>query len=158
MRTYDPADIAERIKSTLKQKNISASKMLLSCDINKDALNTMKKGYLPRLEHIAKMADYLDGSIDYFLGRSDPPETAKPLQQMEGDKGIQMYKSLDDIDRAEIRGEMKHMLKAEKYRQPLIVAARSNNHQPPEPRTLTAEQLRILLTEEGLEQDPNCKL
>lgn len=35
--------------------------------------------------------------------------------QSHADEGIQMYNQLDDIDQAEIRGEMRHMLKAPKY-------------------------------------------
>ena len=35
--------------------------------------------------------------------------------QLHADEGIQMYNQLDDIDQAEIRGEMRHMLKASKY-------------------------------------------
>ena len=35
--------------------------------------------------------------------------------QLHADEGIQMYNQLDDIDQAEIRGEMRHMLKAPKY-------------------------------------------
>ncbi len=33
------------------------------------------------------------------------------------DGSMAMYEALDDIDRAEIRGEMKQMLKGEKYKQ-----------------------------------------
>lgn len=76
MHHYDSNFVAEKIKQLLKLRKIPASKMLMDCSINKDALNTMQtKGYLPRLEAIARIADYLDCSVDYLLGRTDNPQS-----------------------------------------------------------------------------------
>ena len=44
-------------------------------------------------------------------------ETKKEPSTFVKDGSMAMYEALDDIDRAEIRGEMKQMLKAEKYKQ-----------------------------------------
>ena len=78
MPHYEATIIAERIKQLLKAKKTPASKMLIECNINKDALNTMhSKGYLPRLDAIARIADYLDVSVDYLLGRTDNPNSHK---------------------------------------------------------------------------------
>lgn len=78
MRTYESTFVAERIKSLLKFKKISASKMLNDCGMNKNALYTMQSsGYLPRLEAVAQIADYLDCSVDYLLGRTDNPKVNK---------------------------------------------------------------------------------
>lgn len=52
-------------------------------------------------------------------------ETKKITPSAPEDEGIRMYKRLDEIDKAEIRGEMKHMLKAHKYGSVVIpIAAR----------------------------------
>ena len=49
--------------------------MLLDCGMNKNTMYTMQAdGYLPRLETIARIADYLDCSVDYLIGRTDNPE------------------------------------------------------------------------------------
>ena len=70
--------VADRIKLLLKLKKISASKMLCDCEMNKNALFTMQSsGYLPRLESISRIADYLDCSVDYLLGRTDNPNSHK---------------------------------------------------------------------------------
>ena len=45
----------------------------------------------------------------------DIQEKNPPLTISDG--GIELYTLLDEIDRAEIRGEMKHMLKSPKYTQ-----------------------------------------
>lgn len=78
MSAYESTFVAERIKSLLKSKKIPASKMLNDCGMNKNALYTMQSsGYLPRLEAVAQIADYLDCSVDYLLGRTDNPEVNK---------------------------------------------------------------------------------
>ena len=78
MNTYESSLVAERIKALLKSKKISASKMLIDCSLNKNALYTMQaNGYLPRLEAVAQIADYLDCSVDYLLGRTENPEVNK---------------------------------------------------------------------------------
>lgn len=70
--------VAQTIKEILKKKRISASKMLAECNMNKNSLYTMQtEGYLPRVEALAKIADYLDCSVDYLLGRTDVPEVNK---------------------------------------------------------------------------------
>ena len=81
MGSHEATVVAERIKQLLKSKKISASKMLADCEMNKNALYTMQSsGYLPRLEALAKIADYLGCSVDYLLGRSDQPDRqAAPL-------------------------------------------------------------------------------
>jgi len=78
MTEYEASFVAKRIKAILKSKKISVNKMLTDCDMNKNALYTMQSsGYLPRLEAVAKIADYLDCSIDYLVGRTDNPEINK---------------------------------------------------------------------------------
>lgn len=75
---YESSKVSENIKMTAKSKNIAIGKMLLDCEISKNALSTMQSGgYLPRTETLAKIADYLDCSVDYLLGRTDKPEVNK---------------------------------------------------------------------------------
>ena len=56
-------------------KKITIGKMLSDCDLSKNTLSTMQsRGYLPRAETLIKIADYLDCSVDYLLGRTDIQE------------------------------------------------------------------------------------
>lgn len=72
---FDSIDIAKRIKETAKKKGLSTGKMLSACDLSKNTLSSMQSGgYNPRLENLTKIADYLDCSVDYLLGRTDYPE------------------------------------------------------------------------------------
>lgn len=71
-------ETANLIKSLAKNKGISVSKLLLNCELNKNALYTMQSsGYFPRVEALTKIADYLDCSVDYLLGRTDNPNSHK---------------------------------------------------------------------------------
>ena len=74
----NPQETANRIKVTSKSRGISISKLLSDCSLNKNALFTMQSsGYYPRVEALAKIADYLDCSVDYLLGRTDNPNVNK---------------------------------------------------------------------------------
>lgn len=78
MPSYNSAFVASRIKELLSAKKISVSKMLSDINMNKNALVTMQSsGYLPRIESISAIADYLDCSVDYLLGRTDNPISHK---------------------------------------------------------------------------------
>lgn len=72
---YNSQQVAATIKAFSKSKKISTGKMLSDCDLSKNTLSSMQSGgYLPRAENLAKIADYLDCSVDYLLGRTDNPE------------------------------------------------------------------------------------
>ena len=66
---------ANIIKTLCKSKSISMSKLLSECNIRKSLIYDMeKRNYTPSSELLEKVADYLDCSVDYLLGRTDNPE------------------------------------------------------------------------------------
>lgn len=75
---YISTDTAERIKTIAKSKKISIKTMLEKCELNKNVLSTMlSRGSMPKADNLAKIADYLDCSVDYLLGRTDNPNSHK---------------------------------------------------------------------------------
>nr|WP_302143560.1 helix-turn-helix transcriptional regulator [uncultured Schaedlerella sp.] len=75
---HNSQEVATTIKSLAKSKKIAIGKMLSDCDISKNTLSSMQSGgYLPRVENIVRMADYLGCSVDFLLGRTDNPEINK---------------------------------------------------------------------------------
>ena len=75
---YNTNKTVERIKLVAKQKNLKISDMLNACEINKNALWSMKsRGSWLQANNLAKIADYLDCSVDYLLGRTDDPDLHK---------------------------------------------------------------------------------
>lgn len=71
-------ELANAIKQQAKSKKITVGQMLRDCQLSINTLSSMQSGgYYPRLEAIVKIADYLDCSVDYLLGRTDNPEINK---------------------------------------------------------------------------------
>ena len=69
------ANTAERIKLIAKSKGISVKEMLEACHLNKNTLSSMlSRGSWPQANNLGFIADYLDCSVDYLLGRTDNPE------------------------------------------------------------------------------------
>lgn len=71
---YNPQLISVRIKESCTGKNISISKMLSDCGIGKNTIARLNAGYDITLGNAFKIAEYLDLSIDYLLGRTNNPE------------------------------------------------------------------------------------
>ena len=75
---YKTDKTVERIKFLAKQKEIKITDMLNSCELSKNALSSMKsRGSWIQSNNLAKIADYLDCSVDYLLGRTDNPNSHK---------------------------------------------------------------------------------
>ena len=70
--------IAEKIKMLCKQQKKTISQMLISCDISKSLIYDMeKRDKSPSCDKVQRIADYLDCSVDYLLGRTDNPNSHK---------------------------------------------------------------------------------
>lgn len=79
---YNLQIIEERIMSIAKELGLSKNKLLINAKLNKSVFDNMKKGQIPSVDKIHIIADYLDCSVDYLLGRTDVVEVnqkAKPL-------------------------------------------------------------------------------
>lgn len=64
----------DRIKSECKNKKINMEKMLLECELGVNAIRQINDTKGMASFSLAKIADYLDCSVDYLLGRTDNPE------------------------------------------------------------------------------------
>lgn len=68
---YDANEIAIKINQILKEKQLSQKDMLENCKLSKNAISSMlSRGSMLRADNLARIADYLDCSIDYLVGRS----------------------------------------------------------------------------------------
>ena len=64
-----------RIKKLAKLNGIKITDMLNECELNKNVLSSMQsRGSWIQANNLARIADYLDCSVDYLLGRVDEPE------------------------------------------------------------------------------------
>lgn len=71
---YKSTIIAEKIKNLSRIKKIHIGDMLSDCKLSKNAISSMLHGSMPKVDNLAKIADYLECSLDYLLGRTDIPE------------------------------------------------------------------------------------
>lgn len=72
---YNAQETAGRIKSRAKERNILIKDMLEECELSKNALSSMlSRSSWPQANNLAKLADYLDCSVDYLLGRAEIPD------------------------------------------------------------------------------------
>ena len=74
---YSTQDIANRIKLRLKNQHISTKNMLTDLDMGINAISEFSKGKHMSCISLARIADYLDCSVDYLLGRTDNPAINK---------------------------------------------------------------------------------
>lgn len=71
---YTSSQVAERIKKTAHDQGILVKDLLITCQLNKNTLSSMKAGgSYPRIEGIVAIAEQLGCSVDYLLGRTDDP-------------------------------------------------------------------------------------
>ena len=77
MTLYDSHNIANRIKEVAKLRNITLKQMLVDLSLGSNAMSAMYHGKIIASDSLAKIADYLDVSVDYLLGRTDIPEVNK---------------------------------------------------------------------------------
>ncbi len=70
---YNSQEIADRIKFTAKTQQKKISEILLSCNLGKNTVAKIAKGTDILTLNFAKIADCLNCSIDYLLGRTDNP-------------------------------------------------------------------------------------
>lgn len=74
---YNSPDIANRIKMRVKQQGKTIGEMLADCNLGINTVSKMAKGTDILTQNFARIADYLNCSTDYLLGRTDNPEVNK---------------------------------------------------------------------------------
>lgn len=74
---YITQNIANRIKIRLKEQKISTKVMLSDLGMGINSISEFSKGKQMSCISLARIADYLDCSVDYLLGRTDNPEVNK---------------------------------------------------------------------------------
>lgn len=84
---YNSLAVKSRILAMLDEKNVKAYKVLPEIGLSKNTLDGANKS-MPKADTLAVIADYLNCSVDYLLGRTDNPSvTAKTY--INGENGIQ---------------------------------------------------------------------
>lgn len=112
--------INERIKEMRIKCGLTLLEVAETLNVREATAQRYESGKIKDIKHdtIVKLAELFHCSPSYLMGWSDDVHTqkSKPI-----DSSLQelydMIAQLDYEDRAEIKGEVKQMLKADKYRQ-----------------------------------------
>ena len=75
---YLPENIAKRIKYAAKSQSIVIKQMLSELGLAQGTMRNYKTS-MPKADNLAHIADYLDCSVDYLLGRTDNPNFEKAV-------------------------------------------------------------------------------
>lgn len=79
---YDAQTTKDRIKALCKSKKINMEDMLSDCNLGVNAIRQINDTKGMASFSLAYIADYLDCSVDYLLGRTDIPEINKPSEDV----------------------------------------------------------------------------
>lgn len=71
---YNSPALANKIKEIAKLKNISLKDLLSDCGLGSNTMSHLKHNKAIAFDSLAKIADYLDISVDYLIGRTDIPK------------------------------------------------------------------------------------
>lgn len=63
--------LADRIKGLCDQRGVSTNKMLIDSGAGARTYHNILAGSAPSSDKLTKIADYLNVSVDYLLGRSE---------------------------------------------------------------------------------------
>ena len=100
---YNAQQTAEKIKTEAKAKNILIKTMLDECGLSKNALSSMlSRGSWMQANNLAKIAQYLDCSVDYLLGLTEDVDSSRLLVDDNEADMLTMYRLLTDEDREDI--------------------------------------------------------
>lgn len=76
MYEYESTEIAKRIKEKAKENETSVKAILEKANLNYNMITMMRSSF-PKANSLAKIADELNCSVDFLLGRTDNPEINK---------------------------------------------------------------------------------
>lgn len=76
-KLYNSPYVATKIKARATTQGVSLKALLSECSLGSNTFSHMLHGRAIAFDSLAKIADYLDCSVDYLLGRTDKPEVNK---------------------------------------------------------------------------------
>lgn len=105
---YISSNVAQRIKDLAKQQNKSVKDILSNAGLGSNTMSNMKTS-MPKADSLAKIADQLNCSVDYLLGRTEIKE-APAEAEAKANAVIEFYKRLNPQNRAVLDALLQSML------------------------------------------------
>lgn len=107
---YNAQHIAERIKNQARKKSIQLKNMLSDIGLGINIVSQLSNGREISSFSLAKIADYLDCSVDYLLCRTENPEAHNtsasvnnvPTTDEQLAEIIKIYEQLSSLGKAKV--------------------------------------------------------
>lgn len=71
MTTINVGLLKSNVEELVNQRGESKTKVFINSGVGKDFFSNLNKGQIPSVEKIMSLADYLEVSTDYLLGRTE---------------------------------------------------------------------------------------
>lgn len=136
--------IGDRIKELRTKLGITQDELASYANTTKQTIHKYEVGIIQNIpaSKIKLLSEKLQTTPAYLMGWEESAKTSSynlpnipsPSEVDPDAFAFQMYKELDSDDKAEIRGEMKQMLKADKYNNDIIKPKRKLFSDPPPAR------------------------
>lgn len=114
---YKSSDVADRLRDMAKLRGVTMKAVLEDCDLNFNMM-TMMRTSMPKADTIAKLADRLECSVDYLLGRTSemltpgamqsPAQTSAQAQNIS--EMLALYVQLSERDQVLLIGRLQNMV------------------------------------------------
>lgn len=92
---YNSQEIANRIKLIAKERGITVGDLLASCQLGVNTISKMSKGTDILTLNFAKIADYLNCSVDYLLGRTEISSASSDITKEEAQM-LSLFRELNE--------------------------------------------------------------
>lgn len=101
--------INTRLKELREQRSVNQEVVAEACDISRVALTRYENGQrVPRAQIAARLADYYGVTVDYLLGRDDPPAAAEP-EKTPADKRAEAKRVLETLSDEKYQDALKYL-------------------------------------------------
>lgn len=118
---YTAQITVNRIQSLIKEKGLTQKGVLQECGINENTLKRMTDNKGISSFYLAKIADYLDCSVDYLLGRTEKSNVTytnvNSSNIVNGSNGDNSPLTVQNDDATEMEKEISSILAGMSYRE-----------------------------------------
>ncbi len=92
---YNAQETADRIKKMLIDKHLTGKKMCTDLGIGVNTMSNIRRGDVKSIETFALIAEYLNCSVDYLLGREETKNAAVLTVENSDTKKEQLIKNYE---------------------------------------------------------------
>lgn len=131
-------ELLKRVEYLCDLRNEKRQTVYLNCGVGKDFGTSLRNGSKPSVEKIIKIADYLNCSTDYLLGRAETPEISNSAQATKEQQLIKAYKQHPELQPA--IDKLLGVEELDNGNKLIFRAARSADNHPAEITVLTKEE------------------